>query len=408
MPPSRAAFAFLLAAAISEAATIRGVVLDHNTGRPLGRTLVTLEMIQANGVAKVAVRTAGNGQFVFSPLNAGAYLLSVARKNYATLKYGQKFWNSPGVPIVLSDESTPYIDLRLHRLGAVTGSVWDENEIGIAEQEVYAYRPSRPPVLLARGRTDDRGVYRIGGLNPGQYLMRTGAKQLDEETGVLPTFYPDSASVDDARVIDVALDQQAEYINIRPAFGKTLTLSGEAEVVGCDGRISVTLISDLEQTTITTPRAFSFSELSPGPYELVADCSGARYSYGAYQRLQLYRDTDKLSVQLGLVPNIQLSIEDQAGKSIDPQLVSVQARRKDLSGEGPAQRLRDGMKLLPGRWELTVAPAGNLYPVSISGVGFDNTEHGRADGWTEFLFTGRGRVGLKVIMSPEQPRCMGE
>ena len=385
-----------MAAAVSEAATIRGVVLDHYTGRPLARTLVSLGMIQANGVVTVSVRTASNGQFVFPQLNAGAYLLSAARKNYALLKYGQKFWNSPGVPVVLADEGAPYIDLRLHRLGAVTGSVWDENEIGIAEQEVYAYRPSRPPVLLARGRTDDRGVYRIGSLSPGPYLVRAGPKQLDEETAALPTFFPNATAVDDARIIDVGLDQQTEDINIRPALGKTLTLSGD--VVGqCEGRISVSLISDIGQTTVSGPH-FTFDELSPGPFELVADCPGARNSYGAFQRLQLYRDTDKVSMQLGLVPTIQLSIEDEAGKSIDPRLVSVMARRKDLAGEGSPQRLRDGMSLLPGRWDLSVGASGNLYPVSIYGVGVENLERARADAWSEFLIL-RGRIGLKVTMA---------
>jgi len=406
MPRFSAAFAILLAAAVSaEAAAIRGVVVDHFTGRPLARTLVTLEMIQANGVVKVAVRTASSGQFVFSPLNAGAYLLSAARKNYATLKYGQKFWHSPGIPIVLSDESAPYIDLRLHRLVAITGNVWDENEVGIAEQEVYAYRASRPPVLLARAKTDDRGVYRIGGLNPGQFLIRTGAKQLDEETGVLPTFYPNAASVEDARVIDIVLDQEAEQINIRPTFGKTFTLSGE--VVGqCDGRISVSLISSLEQITVSAPRTFAFTELSPGAYDLVADCPG-RFATAAYQRMQLSRDTDRVLIQLAPVPVVQLSFEDHAGKPIDPQLVSVLARRKDLSGEGPPQRLRDGTPMLPGRWELTVAPAGNLYPVSISGFNIENPEPKRADAWNEFLIPARGRFNMKVVMSSGAPSVHG-
>jgi hypothetical protein len=80
----------------------------------------------------------------------------------------------------------------------------------------------------------------------------------------LPTFYPNAATVEDAKVIDIVLDQEAEQINIRPTFGKTFTLSGE--VVGqCDGRISVSLISSLEQITESAPRTFSFTEPFSGP-----------------------------------------------------------------------------------------------------------------------------------------------
>jgi hypothetical protein len=102
---------------------------------------------------------------------------------------------------------------------------------------------------------------------------------------------------------------------------------------------------------------------------------------------------------LAPVPVVQLSFEDQTGKPIDPQLVSVLVRRKDLSGSGPPQRLRDVTPLLPGHWEFRVAPAGNLYPVSISGLNVENLVSARADAWNEFLIAPRGRSSLKVVMS---------
>src|SRR6266849_2223446 len=254
----------LLAATVAnyaEAATIRGIVLDHYTGRPLARTVVTLESIQGYGSAKTSIRTGSTGQFVFLSLNPGAYLLSAARPSFATWKYGQKFWNAPGAPIFLTEESAPYLDLRLHRLAAISGAIWDENEIGITEQEVYAYRNTKPPTLSARGRTDDRGVYRIGGLNPGQYLIRSGSKQLDEETALTPTFYKDSVSVEEARIVEVDLDQKAADINVRPNFGKLFQLAGKVVPIPdhCAGSVFVTLSSDMGQTTASTP-SFSFDQ----------------------------------------------------------------------------------------------------------------------------------------------------
>jgi len=387
----------VLAAVSANAAAIQGVVLDHYSGRPLARSVVTLDVIEANGVTRLAVRTSGDGRFFFSPLNAGAYLLTAERPNYATLKYGQKFWNAPAAPIRLFDETALFLDLRMHHLGAITGIVWDENEIGIAEQEVHVYRPAKPPVLLGRAKTDDRGVYRIGGLLPGSYLIRAGAKQLDDSTGVLPTFYKESLKVEEAKSISVELDQQVQEIQVRPTFGKLVSLSGRAWIVPACPTLTVTLISDMERKTVTgTP--FSFEHLPRGDYELLAECDIPRNPTAFYQRFSIDRDTDGLNLNLAPMPVIQLSIEGADGKAIDTRSVRVLARRKDLAGEGAPLQLKDGMTLVPGRWELTVPPAGSLYPVSISGGGPENPERRRPDAWNEFLIT-RGRAALKITMA---------
>jgi hypothetical protein len=396
----------LLAAAVAncaEAATIRGIVLDHYTGRPLARTVVTLESIQGYGSAKTSIRTGSTGQFVFLSLNPGAYLLSAARPSFATWKYGQKFWNAPGAPIFLTEASAPYLDLRLHRLAAISGTIWDENEIGIADQEVYAYRNTKPPTLSARGRTDDRGVYRIGGLNPGQYLIRAGSKQLDEETAVTPTFYKDSVSVDEARIVDVELDQQVADINVRPNFGRLLQLAGRVVPIPdhCAGSISVTLISDMGRTTVSTP-IFSFDQLSQGNYELLAEFtpvsrSGCDHT-AAYQAFNLARDEKAKILDLYKIPAVQLSLEDKDGKTVDPSLVTVVTRHKDLSGEGTPFEIKSGASVLPGRWEMTASARGNLYPVSMTLLGAGAVQRGgRGDAWNEFLVP-RGGGALKVLV----------
>src|SRR5437867_3993914 len=74
----------LLLAVSAQAAAIRGVVLDHASGRPLARSVVTLQAVQGYGGGKTSVRTGSSGQFVFSPLSAGAYLLSASRPGFCS------------------------------------------------------------------------------------------------------------------------------------------------------------------------------------------------------------------------------------------------------------------------------------------------------------------------------------
>ena len=376
---------------------------DHSTGRPLARAVVTLHAVGGSGAARASIRTGSTGQFVFSPLTAGAYLLNASRPGFAGLKYGQKNWNAPGIPIPAAEEAQPFLELRLRRLGSITGTVWDENEVGIAEQEVMAYRNSRPPTLVARGRTDDRGVYRIGGLDPGQYLVRSASKELDEQSSVVPTFYRDAMQIGDARTVDVELDQQATEINIRPVFGRLLKLTGTLYGVPSYGAglVQVALISDMGQISVNVDNSgqFSFSQLAPGNYELLADASQGRPPSAAYRKLFLGRDVAGLPLQLSQIPTIQISTQEKEGRSIDPRSIFVLARRKDLSGAGATQRLKDGSALLPGRWDISVGPTAELYPVSIAVHGAEHVQPGRADTWNEFLLGSGRRVDVTVTMS---------
>jgi hypothetical protein len=375
----------------------RGIALDHFNGRPLARATVTLETIQPGGVRQTSVRTTSSGQFSFFPLPAGAYLVSVSRPNYATAKYGQKFWNAAGTPVLLGADDAPFLEIRLRRLGAVSGAVWDENEIGIAGQEVHAYLLGRPPKRVASARTDDRGVYRIGGLEPGRYIVRSGPMSLDEATGALPTFHREAASVEEARAVDVDLDRETPDVVIRPNFGRLFRLAGSIVPMTpqCVG-LAVTLASDMGLATVAGGQ-FLFDRLAPGPYELMAECADRGVLYSYYQRLNLTRDTE-IGGQAVATGAVQLRV-DREGKSVGSNPATLLARRKTLAGEGPAIPVRTDTLLAQGRWELMAAGSGGYYPVSISVTGIGNPEGRRADTWQEFLIGRTRPVSIRLSIS---------
>src|SRR5258706_15617703 len=152
---------------VAGAASIQGTVVEHISSRPLARAEVKLTVVGALGTAggEIQTRTNGMGQFLFSRLGVGAYLLSASRIGFAELHYGQKTWKAAGAPVARAEADSRYVaELRLRRLGAVAGVVWDENQVGLAEQDVVVYEATRPPKMAARAKTDDRGVYRVGGL----------------------------------------------------------------------------------------------------------------------------------------------------------------------------------------------------------------------------------------------------
>jgi hypothetical protein len=149
------------------AAVIRGYVVENQTGNPLARAVVTLQPVQGIPGGAQTVRTDSYGAFAFSSLPAGAYMVRVSKVGFLATEYGQKRWNAAGTPIALTADGGAVVAIRLPRYGAITGTVVDENDVGLVEHRVAAYRDSQPPVLGSSAISDDRGVYHLHGLAPG-------------------------------------------------------------------------------------------------------------------------------------------------------------------------------------------------------------------------------------------------
>jgi hypothetical protein len=251
-----AVLACLLAAGALRGAVIRGSVVEHQTGKFLARATVVAEPIAGTPGATVSMRTNVSGLFEFSALAPGTYVVKVSRAGFMPLEYGQKRWNSAGLPLVVDDSLPAFLAMRLFHWAAISGTVVDENDIGLPEHEVIAYRNTRPPQIAARTRSDERGVYRVSGLEPGQYLIRTAGAQY-EEGAYLPTFGKESIPVENARLVEVDVDQQANNIDVRPLLGKLFKMAGGAlpdRPIMDDPPpvpIKITLATDMGRQTVT-------------------------------------------------------------------------------------------------------------------------------------------------------------
>jgi hypothetical protein len=381
-----------LAAGVLQAATIRGTVVEHQTGKVLARALVVVTPVQGSAGPTISIRTNVYGAFETPALPAGAYLVSVSRLSFAPAQYGQKRWKAPGVPVLLEETQSTFLNIRLPRFGSVTGAILDENEVGLPEHDVVIYRNTRPPQLVTRVKTDDRGMYRIAGLEPGRYLVRTVGRQY-EEGGYLPTFHKEVTVLDQAYQVEVDIDRETSDINVRPRPGQLFTLAGQA-IVNPPQPVQLNLVSDTGSEALTTDGGgnFKFNPTAPGRYELYAQAQGDRRGpVGAFLPLEVDRDRSDVRIALRYYPEVTFSFRDTKGQPIDPSAVQVMARRKDLSGDGKAETLRlskDLVTLLPGRWDVALAPNPRYYAESFHGPGLNPGDRARADGWNEIVVLG--------------------
>ena len=399
----RAVFLLILCGA-ADAAIIRGIVVEHLTGRPLARTVVVADPVSGGGGAK-SVRTDLSGGFVFEGLSGGAFIVSAARKGFAPTQYGQKQWKSAGLPVILGEDQAAQIEIRMHRMGSITGHIMDENDVGLPDHEVVAYRDTRPPMLVTRVTADERGVYRIPLLDPGRYLLRTVARTF-EEGGYVPTFFRDVFPVEQARAVDVSLDEETTDITIHPSPGHLFKVAGIASVprMGTgQPPVTLTLVSDMgKETAQADDRGhFQFNPQAPGRYELNLTSTYGRDPYGGYVPFELDRDQTDLRISGISYPQVRVALQDVRGADVDWRALQVIARRKELSGPGARQNIdlsHSLGQLAPGRWEFALQANAAWYPTEFLSQG--QPSGSRAEGWNEaMVVAGGGTVNLKFTLT---------
>src|SRR6185436_12384179 len=124
-----------------------------------------------------------SGAFAFSGLAAGAYGLTASRNGYWEGAYGRFRPNGPPMGLQLADgERRADVRIRVWKWGVIAGTVTDDAGEPIVGVRVRAMRSAflagrRRLVTETSATTDDRGMYRIGGLLPGEYIIAVPSVQ---------------------------------------------------------------------------------------------------------------------------------------------------------------------------------------------------------------------------------------
>jgi hypothetical protein len=377
----------VLSATCASGAVIRGTVVEKRTNYSLSRATITLQPIPAGGQEIRSTRSNEAGNFEFSNLPAGTYLLKATRRGFMPMEYGQRRWNSAGVAFALGGDTVMSVHLPLSRYGAITGVVRDQNEVGIPDQDIGAYTIAQPPKFVARARSDELGVYRVGGLEPGSYLIRTMGNN-DDDRSYIPTFSRQTLRVEEARPLVVYADEETTDGDVRPIAGRLYELSGSLSVPTPQNfTMSVTLASDMGRT-VSNGQTFRFAALPPGRYEIYAEAvempPGNR-TFGGYSELTIDRDQSRFALLMTEVRETQFSLEGTGASTT----TTAYARRRDLAGTGPIQQFMLGslsrVLLFPGHWEIMATPPDGYYVSQFSGTRNNNT---RPEGWNDTLITG--------------------
>jgi hypothetical protein len=193
------------------------------------------------------------GAFQFTELPPGRYTLAVSKTGFINLSYGQRRPLQAGTPLQLADgQQLKGIEFRLPRGSAITGRLLDEHGDPMPGAAVQAMRyqsaqGTRQLTSAGTAQTDDRGQYRIWGLNPGEYFVsadpngggRGGpGRELAgaDSTGYAATFYPGVSSMSEARPITLTLGGEAIDVDFTVLLVRTARVGGS--VRNSDGSLT--------------------------------------------------------------------------------------------------------------------------------------------------------------------------
>jgi hypothetical protein len=240
-------------------------------------------------------------------------------------------------------------------------------------------------------------VYRLAGLKPGRYLIRTAAKSLADGVGLLPTYHGQSAEVRQARSVQVRLDEEVTGIDLTPQPGRLASISG----VVPPGVERLTLVTETgpREARIGPAGRFQFDQLAPGTYEFLANPSSGSPRSG-YAQVSLGSEDATVTVDVGPSPTMAIRCLTADGAVADSRSLSIFSRRRDM--EEPTERIACGEKKLwgPGRWELGVIPPPQYYVSSILDASSGGQTH-------DFLLRPREAKEITVLLGSRPASLRG-
>ena len=158
-------------------ASISGTVTSVQGGRPMRRATVRIQ--SASSPMSRTTSTDERGNFEIKDLPAGEFTVRASKPGYLEAVYGQKNPGSgrPGTPVSLKEaQHLEKLNLTIPKGAVITGTIVDdvgEPAFGVPVRALrWTWRNGEKTLVSAgNATTDDRGIYRIPTLSPGEYIV---------------------------------------------------------------------------------------------------------------------------------------------------------------------------------------------------------------------------------------------
>ena len=291
---------------------------------------VTINMSQLSINVSRSVMTDAQGVFSFQKLPGGTFTINVNKNQFLSTNYGQKRPGGQAAPIALAEGQQLKLNVPMSRGGVIAGQVFGPDGEPQQNAQVSAWRFQynngvRRLSQVNGVQTDDRGMFRMHGLQPGDYLIgaRPGmdysfSEQMlsqmnavenaiasgtvkppvapglpatvtftvtqpspgpyEQPPGFLPTYYGGSTTVTGAQMIHVNGDDERLGADIVVQLIRATSVTGIVAMPPTPGvRVQVSITPDdptqpmsYSGTSVQQDGRFTFSQIAPGKYTVTA------------------------------------------------------------------------------------------------------------------------------------------
>jgi len=339
--------------------------MSKATGQPLRRAQVLLKPVEAGGA--IVQTTDDSGKFTFPKVTPGHYSISIQRDGYLPLQAGSiGSYKMPPFFTVRPGETIHSFDFRMVPWGVIGGKVkFDDAEpaVNVAVQlyREYYLKGRHGWAVAATTRTNDRGEYRVHGLEPGSYyiaaLYQTPARPPNSEEqrrtdasgkplaelSYAVTFYPEVQKLADAVAVRISPGKEVDGMDIFLTLVHTVRIRGRV-TSALSGQVvpgpSITLRwNDSDNTgSVSAPvdvsydshNNFQIKGVTPGPYLMVT--TGVDEGTGLSGRTPInVGDSDIEELEIVIGPERKwkgtISVEGDESTKLPGLVVAFEPRR---------------------------------------------------------------------------------
>jgi hypothetical protein len=251
------------------------VVTDEATPQPVRRARVFVQSVESE-VSRWTMTDAA-GRYSINDLPEGRYTVSVTKPGFVRTVFGAKRFDRPGTPVGLASGQRADASMRMLRGAVITGVVRDENgmpapNVGVRAMQFRTQNGERTLANVASSgnapsdQTDDRGVYRLFGLAPGDFVIsatprdggRGNLKQMTDDqlraaqqalrpntgplgaasspaappadaptVGFTPMYYPGAMLPIDAALVTIGAGEEREGVDVHLRLVRTAKIAGK-------------------------------------------------------------------------------------------------------------------------------------------------------------------------------------
>lgn len=227
-------------------ASISGRVTINDKG-VAGITVVATKNSPLNDRTVAKTTTDDDGKYQLTGLAAGEFTIMPQAKAFVVGT--SDAYKQPGQRIAVAEGATiTKIDFALIRGGVITGRITDTDGRPVIGERVNVVGGDFPDMGYQvstlegpRNKTDDRGIYRVYGLGPGEYKVSIGQAPGAGQVAIMgmggsqypKTFYPGVADEAKATILEINEGTEVSNIDIVAGIlGRRFSVSGRVVDAG--------------------------------------------------------------------------------------------------------------------------------------------------------------------------------